>query len=295
MAETSLFASIKTATQQRGLWQDALHRFAKNKLAVAGLIVSTLLIMVTLLAPWIAPYSYEKQNYLAVSQAPSLAHWMGTDTLGRDLLSRVIYGGRISLSIGVLVQLFALLVGLPLGAWAGYYGGTVDNLIMRLVDGMMAFPSTLLAILIMVTLGPGYLNVLLAMVVVGWPSITRLVRGQFLNIRDQEYVLASKAIGASEARVIFQHILPNSLGPIIVAITLGIPATIFREAGLSFIGIGIVPPTPSWGQMVGESYLAIQSAWYQPVFPALTLGLTILALTFVGDGLQDALMPKGRR
>jgi oligopeptide transport system permease protein len=295
MARIGSLASIKAMVNKRGLWQDALYRFTRNKLAVAGFIVSMLLIIVTIFASWFAPYPVDKQNYSITSQGPSLAHLMGTDPLGRDMLTRVIYGGQISLSIGVLVQLIAVLVGLPLGAWAGYSGGMVDYIAMRLVDAMMAFPSLILAILIMVTFGPGYLNVLLAMAIVGWPSLTRLVRGQFLNLREQEFVLAAKSMGATENRIIYKHILPNAIGPVIVAITLGIPSTIFREAGLSFIGIGIVPPTPSWGQMVGEYYLAIQSAWYQPVFPALTLGLAILAFTFVGDGLQDALTPKGRR
>jgi ABC-type dipeptide/oligopeptide/nickel transport system permease subunit len=295
MSVFNLYQNIKQVSKKRGLWQDALYRFTHNKLAVVGLIVSTLLILMTIFAFWVAPYPYEKQNYSVISQGPTLAHLMGTDPLGRDMLSLVIYGGQTSISIGLLVQLFALLVGLPLGALAGYYGGWMDYIIMRLVDGMMAFPSLLLAILIMVKLGPGYLNVLLAMAIVSWPSITRLVRGQFISLRETEYVVAAKAIGARERRIIFRHIMPNTLSPVIVAVTLGIPATIFREAGLSFIGIGIVPPTPSWGQMVGEYYLSIQSAWFQPVFPALTLGLAILAFTFVGDGLQDALTPKERR
>lgn len=281
--------------KQRGLWQDAIFSFTRNKLAVAGFIASLFLILITIFAPLVAPYPFEKQDYNIIGAGPSWQHPMGADNLGRDLLSRVIHGGRISISIGVLVQMFALLIGLPLGAWAGYYGGKVDYTVMRLVDGMMAFPSLLLAILVMVTLGPGYTNVLFAMAIVAWPPICRLVRGQFFSLRQREFVIAAEALGASENRIIFKHILPNTLGPVIVAVTLGIPATIFREAGLSFIGIGIVPPTPSWGQMVGEYYLSIQAYWHMPVFPALALGFTILAFTFVGDGLQDALSPKGRR
>jgi ABC-type dipeptide/oligopeptide/nickel transport system permease subunit len=211
------------------------------------------------------------------------------------MLSRVIYGGRASISIGVLVQLAALAVGVPLGAWGGYYGGKADLIVTRLVDFIMAFPSLLLALLLLVTLGPGYNNVLFAMAVVAWPLVCRLVRGQFLSLRESEYVLAARAIGATDRQIIFRHILPNSLSPIIVAVTLGIPATIFREAGLSFLGIGIVPPTPSWGQMVGEYYLSIQAYWHLPVFPALVLGFAILSFTLVGDGLQDALSPKDRR
>jgi oligopeptide transport system permease protein len=288
-------SQTKTDSKSASLWQDAIHRFSRNRLAVAGLIASIFLILVTLLSPFITPFPFDKQNYSMVAKSPSLEHPMGTDLLGRDLLSRVMYGGRVSISISIIVQLTALIIGLPLGAWAGYYGGKVDYFVTRAVEGMMAFPSLILAILIMVTLGPGYLNILFAMAIVAWPAITRLVRGQFLSLREREFVMAARAIGASDNRIIFRHILPNAMGPVIVAVTLGIPATIFREAGLSFIGIGIVPPTPSWGQMIGEYYLAIQSFWFLSVFPALTLGFAILAFTFVGDGLQDALSPRQRR
>jgi ABC-type dipeptide/oligopeptide/nickel transport system permease subunit len=285
--------NIRNRLKKRGLWQDAIYRFSKNKLAVFGLLASIVLIFITIFAPLVAPYPFDKQDYSAVGEGPSWQHLMGTDLIGRDLLSRVIYGGRISISIGLLVQVTALLIGLPLGAVAGYFGGYIDLAVTRLIDFFMAFPSLLLAILIMVALGPGYSNVLFAMAVVTWPPICRLVRGQFLSLRERDYVLAARSIGMSESRVIFKHILPNSIAPVIVAITFGIPAAIFREAGLSFLGIGIVPPTPSWGQMVGEYYLAIQAFWHLPVFPALTLGFAILAFTFVGDGLQDALSPKG--
>ena len=285
--------NLREMLKKRGLWQDAIYRFSKNKLAVFGLLVSVILIFITLFAPMVAPYPFDKQDYSVIGEGPSAAHWMGTDLLGRDLLSRIIYGGRISISIGLLVQVTALLIGLPLGAIAGYYGGVIDWVVTRLIDFFMAFPSLLLAILIMVALGPGYSNVLFAMAVVTWPPICRLVRGQFLSLRERDYVLAARSIGSKEGRLIFKHILPNSIAPVIVAITFGIPAAIFREAGLSFLGIGIVPPTPSWGQMVGEYYLAIQAFWHLPVFPALTLGFAILAFTFVGDGLQDALSPKG--
>lgn len=277
------------------LWRDAAYRFSRNRLAVFGLVCSIFLIVVTVLSPFITPYPYDKQDYKQVAKGPTWQHPMGTDLLGRDLLSRVMYGGRVSISISVLVQLAALVIGLPLGAWAGYYGGRVDYFVTRAVELMMAFPSLILAILIMVTLGPGYLNILFAMAIVAWPAITRLVRGQFFTLREREFVLAARSIGATDNRIIFRHILPNAIGPVIVALTLGIPATIFREAGLSFIGIGIVPPTPSWGQMIGDYYLSIQSFWFLSVFPALTLGFTILAFTFVGDGLQDALSPRQRR
>ena len=294
-SKPGLFTRIRNKFNERGLWQDAFHRFFQNKLAIVGLIISLFFIFTTIFADQVAPYPYDKQDYMAISQAPSAKHLMGTDSLGRDIFSRVIYGGRISISISVLVQLFALLIGLPLGAWAGYYGGTVDFIVMRLVDATMAFPSLLLAILIMVKMGPGYYNVLIAMAIVAWPSITRLVRGQFLSLREREFVMAARSIGADEKRIIFKHILPNAMNPIIVAVTLGIPATIFREAGLSFIGIGIVPPVPSWGQMVGSDYMAIQAYWWQSICPALTLAFAMLGFTLFSNGLQDALTPRSSK
>lgn len=286
-------ASVKGWFKKRGFWQDAMYRFSRNKLAVAGLFTSLILIAITIFAPVIAPYPYEEQDYSTIGDGPSISHLMGTDDLGRDVLSRVIHGGRVSISIGILVQLAAVLIGLPLGAWAGYYGGTADYIITRLVDIMMAFPSLMLAIIIMVVLGPGYGNVLFSMVIVSWPLVCRLARGQVLQLRESEFVLAARTIGASDRRIIFRHILPHLFGPVIVAVTLGIPATIFRESGLSFLGIGIVPPTPSWGQMVGEYYLQIQTYWHIPLFPAIVLGIAILGFTFMGDGLQEALSPKG--
>ncbi len=288
----NIFTTIRNSYNKRGFWQDSAHRFFKNKLAVLGLIVTLIVLFITIFASSISPYRYDAQDYKATNKAPYAAHILGTDSLGRDILSRVFYGGRVSVSIGVLVQLFALIVGIPLGALAGYYGGKVDFLIMRLVDTTMAFPSMLLAILVMVKMGPGYMNVLLAMAIISWPPVTRLVRSQFLSLRQSEFVQAARVIGASEKRIIFKHILPNVLNTVIVRFTLGIPTTIFREAGLSFIGIGIVPPTPSWGQMIGNDYTAIQIFWWQSIFPAIALAITILGFTFLGNGLQDALSPR---
>lgn len=291
----NIIERITNSYQRRGIWQDACHRFFMNKLAVIGLFIVILFIFLTIFAPLIAPYSYDKQDYKAVNAFPSIKHIMGCDSLGRDIFSRIVYGGRISISIAVLVQLFSILIGVPLGALAGYYGGKTDFFIMRLVDATMAFPSLLLAILIMVKMGPGYYNVLLALVIVSWPAITRLVRSQFLMLRENEFVMAARVIGASENRIIFRHIFPNVINPVIVAVTLGLPATIFREAGLSFIGIGIVPPIPSWGQMVGKDYTSIQAFWFQTIFPAITLALAILGFTFLSDGIADALSPVNKK
>ncbi len=281
--------------EERGFWQDALYRFKKNKLAVTGFAISLFLILLTIFGPMVIPYGFSDQDYSTIGLKPSLSHPMGTDDLGRDVLSRVVYGGRISLSIGILVQLASLLIGLPLGALAGYFGGKVDYVVTRLIDIMMAFPSLMLAIIIMVVVGPGYSNVLFSMVLVTWPTIARITRGQFLKLRESEFVVSARAVGATNRQIVFRHIMPNIMGPVIVAVTLGIPTSIFREAGLSFLGIGVVPPTPSWGQMVGEYYLQVQTYWHISAFPALVLGLSILAFTFVGDGLQDALSPRNTK
>ena len=287
-----MILAIRTWKNKRGFWQDAMYRYFKNKLAVLGLIISLIIIIITLFAPWIAPYTYEEQDYTKIGTPPSLENLMGTDELGRDILSRVIYGGRPSISLGIIVQLTAVLIGMPLGALAGYYGGKLDYIVTRMIDLFYAFPSLLMVILLMVVFGPGYFNVLYAIIIVSWPIIARLVRGQFLQLREAEFVLAARAIGAKDSRIIFKHILPNVMGTVIVAVTLGIPVVMFREAGLSFMGIGIVPPIPSWGKMVGESYMHIQMHWHIVSFPALALGVTILAFTFVGNGLQDALSPR---
>ena len=214
---------------------------------------------------------------------------MGTDPIGRDLLSRVIYGARVSLSIAVTVQLIGVAIGMPLGLIAGFYGGLIDQLIMRFVDAMLAFPILLVVILVMVVLGPGYINVLIGLGMTSWLQICRLTRGGVLDARESEFTIAARAIGASDFRIMLKHIGPNVLSPIIVTVVLGIPQTIFREASLSFIGIGITPPTPSWGQMVGEYYSLIQAYWWMPFFPALMIGITMLFFTLLGDKLQDAL------
>lgn len=278
--------------QQSGLWADAARRFAANRLSIIGLTLVLLLTNVSLLAPWIAPYHYTKQNFMVAWQAPSWQYPFGTDGLGRDLFSRVIYGSEISMTVGVLVQAIIFAIGLPLGAIAGYMGGKVDNLIMRVVDVMSAFPGLLFIILIMAWLGAGLFNIFIAIGVTGWVGVCRLLRGQVLSLKEKEFVRAAKAMGGSHLRIILTHILPNSMTPLIVALALGIPSAIFGEAGLSFIGIGISPPTPSWGQMVGENAPYIRSYWHLATFPAIMIALTMLGFQLMGDGLRDALDPK---
>ena len=275
-----------------GLWADAARRFSQNKLSLVGLFLVLLLSNTALLAPWVAPLHFTKQNFLVAWQEPSFQYPFGTDGLGRDLFSRVIYGAEISMTVGVLVQAIIFAIGVPLGSIAGYAGGRIENIIMRFVDIMSAFPALLFIILIMSWLGAGLFNIFVAIGVTGWVGVCRLLRGQILSLKEKEFVRAAKAMGGSHFRIIITHILPNSLTPLIVALALGIPSAIFAEAGLSFIGIGISPPTPSWGQMVGENANYIRSYWHLATFPAIMIAFTMLGFQLMGDGLRDALDPK---
>ena len=295
---------------ERSLYRDALRRFARNRLALAGL---ALVLLVTVLAvfaddwfiavfqgrparPLIARTPYDKIFFGPAGAFPGRKYWMGTDLNGRDLFSRIVYGARISLSVGILAQLIALGIGMPLGALAGWRGGIADYLVMRLVDIMSALPTLLFAYFIMARLGAGYWNVMLAIGVTSWLTICRLTRAQFLALRDKEFVEAARAVGASGWHIIRRHLLPNALGPIIVALTLGIPSAIFAEASLSFLGVGINPPMPSWGQMLGRDGIAnISFYWHLALFPALMIALTMLGFTLMGDGLRDALDPRTLR
>jgi oligopeptide transport system permease protein len=295
----------------RTLWGDAWKRLARNKAAMIGLAILTVLAIVAIFAPVIAPYPYDKNNIDIVREGPSAQHWFGTDALGRDLFSRVIYGARISLAVGIAAQLMILLIGVPIGLIAGYVGGKLDGVLMRIVDMLYAFPDLLLIIIVMTYLrqtlaqqgGPlaflggidaafgGLLGVFLAFALSHWLTVSRLVRGQVLSLKQREFVEAARAIGASNGRIIGAHLFPNALAPIIVAATYGIPRAIITEAGLSFIGLGIQPPMPSWGSLIAEGVLSIQS---QPHFvwgPAVALALTLIAFNFLGDGLRDALDP----
>jgi len=285
-----------SSRKQRSLWGDAWRRLTKNKLAVIGLVVVVFFVIVALFAPLIAPYGEaEVVDYRLAREHPSWVWPFGLDANGRDLFSRVVYGARVSLVVGVLAQALVLAIGIPVGAAAGYFGGWVDTTLMRLVDVVYAIPQLLLVLLFVNWRGPGLVNIFLAIGLIGWVTEARLVRGQFLALREQEYVNAAKVVGVSGASVIWKHILPNSLTPIIVAMTFGIPTAIFTEAALSFIGVGIRPPQASWGQLVGAGSEPgyIQSDPHMLLFPVLAIGLTMLGFTFLGDGLRDALDPRG--
>ena len=276
---------------RRSLWWDAARRFARNRLSMISLVVVLVVIAMALFANVLAPEGYDDQNFDQTWQFPSWEHPLGTDPFGRDVLTRIIYGARISLAVGFITNLVALAIGLPVGALAAWYGGVVDYVLMRIIEVVNSVPNLLLGILIMTVLGPGLRNVLLVFIVTGWMGIARLVRGQLLALRERDYVLAAHCIGASNFRIITTHLLPNSLPPLIVTVTLGIPIAILGEAGLSFLGIGINPPLPSWGRMLDDYLSAVQSHWYLPFFPALMIAITMYAFTLMGDGLQDALDP----
>jgi len=287
--------TVPRSHRQAGYWRDALRRLKRNKLAVVGAVLVALIMLVAAGADILAPYPYAKASFSHSYESPSARYPLGTDPLGRDLLSRMIYGARISMIVGVGSQALVLLIGVPVGAFAGYYGGKLDMYLMRAVDVMYAFPTLLFVILIMSALGAGLFNIFLAIGVTGWVTLCRLTRGQFIALREQEYVMGARALGATSWQVIVRHLLPNALAPIIVAITFGVPRAIFTEAALSFIGVGINPPLPSWGGMVGEYQQYLRSYWYMATFPAVAIGLTMLSFSFLGDGLRDALDPTLRR
>lgn len=285
-----------TARPQRSLWADAWRRLRKNKLAVIGLTIVVVFTLVAVFAPLIAPYGEaEVVDTRLARMHPSWTFPFGLDANGRDLFSRVVYGARVSLVVGVLAQAIVLAIGIPVGALAGYFGGATDEILMRVVDVIYAIPQLLLVLLFVNWRGPGLTNIFLAIGLVGWVTEARLVRGQFLALREQEYVKAARVSGANDLAIIVKHVLPNSLTPIIVALTFGIPTAIFTEAALSFIGVGIRPPQASWGQLVGEGSKPgyIQTDPHMLLFPVLAIGLTMLGFTFLGDGLRDALDPKG--
>ncbi len=274
--------------EQRGLVRDAARRFARNRLAMVGLVIIIGLLFMALFANFIAPYPYDQINLDEALQFPSADHWMGTDEVGRDVYSRIIYGSRISLGVGLSVQLIALAIGVPLGLAAGMLGGKVDYVIMRFVEVMTSIPALMLALLLISIFGGGLANVIIALGLVGWLDVCRLLRAQLFSLRERDFVLAARVVGATTFRIAVRHLLPNAMAPIIVAVSIGVPAAIFAEAGLSFLGLGVNDPIPSWGKMVGNALPYMRVYWYLGVFPTLAIAITMLGFTFMGDGLRDA-------
>jgi oligopeptide transport system permease protein len=278
--------------QGRSLWQDAITRLRKNHLAMAGLFILGIMIVIALLTPWIAPYSYEVQNLDLGASPPSADHWLGTDTFGRDLLTRIMYGGRVSLAVGFIATTVALFIGVFWGAIAGYTGGRTDAFMMRLVDILYALPFMIFIILLMVVFGRSILLLFLAIGCVEWLTMARIVRGQVLSLRQQEFVEAAIAMGLSPLAIIVRHIIPNILGPIIVYVTLTIPSVMLLEAFLSFLGLGIQPPQSSWGLLISYGVETMEEYPWLLIYPGLVLSVTLFSLNFLGDGLRDALDPK---
>ncbi len=276
----------------RGLVRDTFRKMRKNPGAMIGLAVLILIILAAVFAPVIAPHDPVLQDSQAIRKAPSMHHWFGTDTFGRDVFSRVLYGGRNSLPVGLIAVGIAALFGVTAGLTAGYYGGWVDSLIMRLVDIMLAFPGILLAMALVAILGTSFVNLMMAVGIAAIPEYTRVVRGQVLSTRETEYVTAARVAGAKNSALMLKHILPNVLPPIIVLATLGIAGAIILGSTLSFLGLGIQPPTAEWGNMMSDGRTMMRHFWWVSFFPGLAIMLTVLAINLVGDGLRDALDPR---
>ena len=289
--------SLGEQARRQTFFADAWLRLKRNRLAMVGLVIILLLFVIAIFAPVIAPYDPNEQNLQESHALPGAKHLLGADKHGRDMLSRMIYGTRISLLVGFLPQFVSLLLAIVLGLVSGYYGGWVDDLIMRLADAFFAFPSLLFMMALMFVLGSkqGLLGIVLGLGIVGWAGRARIMRGQVLSIRERAYVESARAVGAGTSRIIFRHILPNCLAPLIVSTTMAIPGAIMAEAGLSFIGLGIAPPTATWGQMLqtGREYLR-QFPWLS-IWPGMAILITVLAFNLFGDGLRDALDPYLKR
>ena len=287
-------SNTNTSNKKRSQWVGVWRRLKRNKMAVLGLIILIILVLLAVFADVIANYDNVviKQNLAHRLQGPSAAHWLGTDEFGRDIFARLVHGTRVSLQVGIVAVGISIVIGGILGAVAGYYGGKLDNTIMRIMDIFLAVPSILLAIAIVSALGPSIINLMLAISISSVPSYARIVRASVLSIRDQEFIEAAKAIGASNTRIIFRHIIPNSLAPVIVQATLGVASAILSTAGLSFIGLGIQPPAPEWGSMLSGGRQYLRYAWWVTTFPGVAIMITILSLNLLGDGLRDALDPR---
>jgi len=274
------------------VWKIFWRRFRRNKLAMLGALIIFSLAVVAVIAPLIAPFNPNQQDILHRLEPPSHKHLLGTDDLGRDLLSRIVYGTRVSLFVGFVAVGIAIMIGSLLGLISGYFGGRLDSLIMRFVDIMLCFPTFFLILMVIAFLEPNIWNVMVVIGITGWPGLTRLVRGECLSVREREFVQAAKALGLSNRRVMFVHLLPNVMAPILVSATLGIGGAILTESALSFLGLGVQPPTPSWGNILtaGKDYITL--AWWLSLYPGLAILITVLAYNLLGEGLRDVLDPR---
>jgi peptide/nickel transport system permease protein len=278
----------------RAMKTDFWHRFSQNQLAVAGCAIVVLLFVVSLLAPWISPFDPTEIDLKNILQPPSSHHWFGTDQLGRDVMSRMIWGAQISLKVGFVSTGIAILIGTILGSVAGYYGRWVDALIMRFVDIMLCFPTFFLILAVIAFLEPSIWNIMIIIGATGWMGITRLVRADFISLKERDFVQAARVIGANDARIIFIHVLPNCMASVLVAATLGVAGAILTESALSFLGIGVQPPTPSWGNILTAGKDNIDIAWWLSLYPGLAILITVLGYNMLGEGIRDSLDPRLR-
>ncbi len=285
----------KIVGESTSYWKDAWRRFRKNKLAIAGIIIIILLGVMALVGPHLTDHNYRDNDLMNANQPPSAEHWFGTDNLGRDMFARTWEGAKISLFIGLTAAFIDLVIGVIWGSISGYIGGRVDEILMRIADILSALPYLLVVILLMVVLPQGLWTLIIAMTITGWINMARIVRGEVMRLKTEEYVLAAKSLGANTFRIIAKHLIPNMLGPILVTLTLTVPTAIFTEAFLSFLGLGVPAPLASWGTMTSDGIQSLRYYPYQLFFPAFFISLTMLAFNVVGDGLRDALDPKDRR
>ncbi len=267
-------------------------RFSRNKLAVIGIITVLILITISISAPFISPYDPTEIDVYNVLSPPSRAHLLGTDELGRDLLSRIIWGSRVSLKVGFVAVGIAIFIGVIIGSLAGFYGGKIDAVLMRFVDIMLAFPTFFLILAVIAILEPNIFTIMAVIGITGWMDVARLVRAEFLSLKERDFIDAAKAVGVSNTRLIYRHILPNALSPVFVAATFGVAGAILIESGLSFLGLGVQPPEPSWGNILTSGKDNIEVAWWLSLFPGLAILVTVLSYNLVGEGLRDALDPR---
>ena len=277
-------------TPRARTWQ----RFRRHRMALGGAVFLLVVVLLAAAAPWVTSYSPTETFSGQTRAAPSANHILGGDGIGRDVWSRLVYGGRVSLSVGIVAVSISVFIALVLGTLSGYYGGSVDMIIMRITDIMMVFPGLILIMTVVAVLGPSIYNVMAVIGLLGWPSSARLVRGQILSVREWDFVMAARCLGVQDKRIMFRHILPHVLAPLLVAATFGVASAILTEAGLSFLGLGVLPPTPSWGNMLigAQSIYILERFWWIWLPPGLSILLTVLAINFVGDGLRDAFDPR---
>ena len=283
------------SASSKNYWQDVYSRLKKDPLAVLGFIVIVLVLFMAVFGPMLSKYEYDEQDYMVSNEFPSLEHLFGTDLFGRDIFVRVLYGARISLAVGFIASIISLSIGVIYGGISGFYGGNTDNIMMRIVDVIYSVPAMIYVILLMVVVGPGLTSIFITLGISYWAPMARIVRAEVMRLKNEEFVLAAKVLGASSRRILLRHLIPNAMGPILVTLTFSIPGAIFTEAFLSFVGLGVNAPMASWGVLCNDAIGALAIYPHQLLFPAAAISITILAFNFLGDGLRDALDPRLRK